>query len=51
MHFYLLQLPHRASYWTTLFVRFLYNMRYPHSLHLMTSPCFSLFSWPQSPQM
>ncbi len=35
---------HRASYCTTRFVRFLYRMRYPHSLHLMTSPPFSTFS-------
>ena len=42
---------HRASYCTTRLVRFLYRMRYPHSLHLITSPPFRTFSWPQSPHM
>ena len=42
---------HRASNCTTRRVRFLYRMRYPHSLHLITSPCLITFSWPQSPQV
>lgn len=40
---------YRASYCTTRLVRFLYRMRYPHSLQRMTSPGLIAFSEPHSP--
>lgn len=41
----------KQSTQTHLFVRSLYNIRCPHSLHRMGSPCFSSTFWLQSPQM
>jgi len=43
---YLVELPYLASYWTTLLVLFLYRIRCPQSLHLMTSVFFKVFSAP-----